>query len=252
MFILEAGINHFGDLKEAKFLLDQFLLSKAKKLTFQAQTEKFYSKYRNKFDFKLNRSFYEYAINLAHKKNKKIGLAVCDIHTALELKDVKFDFYKLLSISIKNTELIKYLKKKNKKVYISTGKAKDKDIRYCVNLLKNKEKIVLLHTPMSYSEKDLNLNRIKYISDKFKLKSGYSHHFKNYSAIPFVMTFNPNCIFIYIKGRIKKGRTFPDNRHAIYMKEFLKLLEKCNLVNMMLGRGNIENKKIKIFKNVQI
>ena len=40
---IEAGINHFGSVKEAKIILDFFLKSKFKNLTFMLHNEKFYS-----------------------------------------------------------------------------------------------------------------------------------------------------------------------------------------------------------------
>ena len=58
---------------------------------------------------------------MAHKKKKKIGLSVCDVETFNEIKSLKFDFYKLLSIAINNYDLIDELKKTNKTIYISTG-----------------------------------------------------------------------------------------------------------------------------------
>ena len=76
----------------------------------------------------LPKSFYERAIKLSHKKNKKIGIAVCDTKTYKPLSNLNFDFYKLLSIAINEEDLIKDLKKKKKQVFISTGsKVTDKE-----------------------------------------------------------------------------------------------------------------------------
>ena len=47
-----------------------------------------------------------------HIKKKKIGLSVCDLKSFNNLKDLNFDFYKLLGIAINNKELIDILKKK--------------------------------------------------------------------------------------------------------------------------------------------
>ena len=252
MFILEAGINHFGNENEAKYILNCFLKSKVECLTLQAQTKTFYENYKKKINFKLKNSFYKSAIKIAHKNNKKIGLAVCDLQTAKELQNINFDFYKLLSIAIKDDKLIKYLKTKKKAVYISTGKATDKDISKCINSFGEKKKLVLLHTPMSYEKSDLNLSRIKYLNQKFNIRSGYSHHYQNVSPIPLLMPLKPNCIFIYIKGRKRKGQLFPDNKHAIYFKQLPKLLDDCVSINAMFGKGSKANTKIKIFDEIKI
>ena len=51
IFFLEAGINHFGKIKEANEYLNYFLNSKFNYLTFMLQTEKFYNKYKRKINF---------------------------------------------------------------------------------------------------------------------------------------------------------------------------------------------------------
>ena len=79
--VLEAGINHFGKISEASKLLNFFLKSNFKHLTFMIHNKNFYEKMRKKINFILPKSFYANAIKLAHKKNKKIGLSVCDFKT---------------------------------------------------------------------------------------------------------------------------------------------------------------------------
>ena len=252
MYILEAGINHFGDEKEAKYLFQKFLKSDANKITFMIQTQKFYDAFEKKINFKLSSKFYESILSEAHKFKKQVGLAVCDLKTAIEFQNLNFDFYKLLSISIKDKKLIKYLNLKNKPVYISTGVASDQDILNCLKGFFKKKNIFLLHTPMTYQSSELNLNRIKYLKEKYKIKCGYSHHYKDSKAIEIILPLNPDSIFIYIKGRKKKGRSFPDDGHALYFKELHNLFKKCNNIYEMLGLGNKTNKKIKIFDKVKI
>ena len=100
MIILEAGINHFGRTTEAKKLLNFFLNSNFNHLTFMIHTSKFYEDFKNKIDFELKNEFYEKALYLAHKKKKKIGVAVCDPVSFKKFSNIKFDFYKLLLFPI--------------------------------------------------------------------------------------------------------------------------------------------------------
>ena len=94
----------------------------------------FYNSQRAKgINFKLDRKFYINLIKKCHKRNKKVGLSVCSVETFKEIKDLKFDFYKLLSIGINNFKLIKQLKIKKKPVFISTGfGASDLNIKKCL------------------------------------------------------------------------------------------------------------------------
>ena len=76
MIVLEAGINHFGKLSEAKKFLNFFLNSNFKYLTFMIQKKKFYEKYKKSINFYLPKSFYLNALNLA-KRKKKIHRTIC-------------------------------------------------------------------------------------------------------------------------------------------------------------------------------
>ena len=116
MIVLEVGINHFGSIREANDYLNFFLKSDYKFLTFQIQTKRFYEKNLKKINFELPISFYKKAIRKAKLKNKKIGLAVCCPDSFEKYEDIKFDFYKLLSIAINNNSLINSLSKLKKKI----------------------------------------------------------------------------------------------------------------------------------------
>ena len=69
---IEAGINHFGNLKEANRILSYFLKSKFLNLTFMIHTKEFYdSQKKLGIDFKLTKKFYNSAIKKCHQKKKK-------------------------------------------------------------------------------------------------------------------------------------------------------------------------------------
>ena len=112
MMVLEVGINHFGRVSEANKYLKFFFKSEFQYLTFMIHTDNFYRYMKRRINFLLPKEFYKSAIKFAHKKKKKIGLSVCDLKSFNNLKDLNFDFYKLLGIAINNKELIDILKKK--------------------------------------------------------------------------------------------------------------------------------------------
>ena len=247
-FIIDAGINHFGEKKEADLILNFFLNSKFKKLTFMLHSEKFYStQTKMGIDFKLKKSFYQKAIKKCHYKNKKIGLSVSSEKNFPDFSDLKFDFYKLLSLNINNFKLIKQLKKLNKPVYVSTGHgAADKNIKKCLNAFgKMKKKIVILHTPMSYDPEELNFSRINYLKKKFKLPVGYSNHNNDIESINILSAYHPEAIFVYCKPLKKRRRIYPDDAHAFYFDQLKKM-------NFDYQKFKKMNKKIKTIKRVKI
>lgn len=253
MIVLEAGINHFGKIKEAKKILNFFLKSEIKYLTFMVHTSKFYKKFRKKINFKLPNSFYQRALDLAHKKKKKIGLAVCDPESYRDLKEIKFDFYKLLSIAINNKKLIAQIDKTKKKIYISLGKGSNLKIKNCIKKFSNKKKLNLLYTSMSHLPSDINLNRIKKIKKKFNLRTGYGHHYRNDSPLIMSSFFSPSFLFFYVKNRSKnKKRVFPDDKHAFFTDEVNTLISKIRESKEFTNSKKI-NFKIKIneIKNIR-
>ncbi len=221
MFILEAGKNHLGQVKKADKLLNFFLKSDFKKMTFMCQTKKWYQ--AKKESYKLPNSFYQKALFLANKKNKNIGLSVCDLNTYNDLKHLNFKFYKLLSIAINNYELIDELKKRNKTIYISTGyNASDKKIKNCLKKFRNYKKKVLLHTPMVDDFKKLDLKKIVIFKKKYKIDVGYSNHFNDSSIFKILSAYNPKVVMLYIKPSRTKGIKYPDDKHALFLDQLFK------------------------------
>jgi sialic acid synthase SpsE len=247
MLILEVGINHFGKLSEAKKYLDFFLKSNFKYLTFQIQTESFYNKFNNqKLNFELPLKFYSDAIKKAKKKKKYIGLAVCDINTYYKYNALNFSFYKLLGIAINNYKLIDMLALKKKEVFISLAKANDRNIINCINRFNYKVKINLIYTSISYDPKDLNLKRINYLKDKFKIPVGYGHHYKNEIPLFLSKHYSSSFSFIYVKKfSYRKNRVFPDDTHAFFLNDLMSLNQKLEEISILINNNNI-NTKIKL------
>ncbi len=249
--ILEVGLNHLGNEKKALGYLDFFLNSNFKKLTFQINTKNFYLKY----PYKLTSKFYNYALSKARKRKKKIGLAVSDPKTFKEYSNLKFDFYKLLSIGINNLELLSMLNNIKKEVFVSLGMADDKKIKQCLKRLHSipKKKINLIYTSLSYDSKDLNLNKIKYLKKKFKLKVGYGHHYKNNLPILFSKIFGYDFIFTYIKSKKinKNYKNLPDNKHAIDIEDLNKIeLSQKEIENFIKNKKT--NFKMKIYDKIYL
>ena len=248
MIILEVGINHFGKINDAKKFLNFFLNSQFTHLTFMIHTNKFYENFKKKIDFKLNNTFYQNALFLAHKKKKKIGLAVCDHKSFQELSSIKFDFYKLLSIGIDNRSLVKQLDNTKKEIFISLGKGTDKKIKDCICCFSKKKKLKLVYTSMSYNPEDLNLKRINHLKKKFNLSVGYGNHYHNNMAIMLSIAYGSEFIFLYIKDSLNyPKRVYPDHNHAIEISHLDELKNDIEDVKKIIKVYKNKNKmKIKI------
>ena len=211
MFVIELGLNHLGKKKHLNVLLNFFIKSSFDMATIMIHTKEYYMKNPNHI---LKKSIYEDMIKICKKNNKKIGLSVCDIETFTKLKNLNFDFYKLLSISNTNSELINILKSKKKHIYISTGLSNLDKIKKSMKLFKNYKKISILHTPMTYDGNKLNFQKIDLFKNLFKIKVGYSNHCNNINTLYALSSYDPSKIFLYTKPNINKKISYPDDKHS--------------------------------------
>ncbi len=244
-FFLEAGLNHLGSLKEANMMLNFFLKSKFKYMTFMIHTKEFYKKMEKRINYNLPKSFYKKALKLAKRNNKKIGLSVCDFENFRNYSDLNFDFYKLLGISINKKRLIQSLKKKNKKVYISVAHGSDLKIIKCIKYFGSSKNLALIYTSRSYNPNDWDLNRINYLS-KFKIPVGYGHHYKNILPIILSSFFKTSFFFIYIKNFTKGKKLFPDDDHGIFTSDLDKIIFQLQETKILLKKKKTINIKSNI------
>jgi len=194
--IAEIGINHNGSLQLAKQLIDL-----AKKYNFNAvkfqkrdldicipedQKDKIrntpwgemtYLEYKKRIEF----GDKEFKVIDSYCKKVKIDwfCSAWDVKSFKFLEKFNTKYNKVASAMLTNKPLLKLIAKEKKLTFISTGMSYMKNINYAVKLFKkNKCKFILMHCVSNYpcQEKDLNLNLIPILRNKFKCKIGYSGH----------------------------------------------------------------------------
>lgn len=232
MIIGEVGLNHLGDVKYANEYIDYHLNNDFECLSFQIRENSFYQK---KKYLKLNEFFYEKIVNIYSKiKKKKIGLSVSNIDSIENIISLKFDFYKILSISAKDENLINtLLKKTDAQIYISLGTLNFDEINKIIDMYIKNSRIKFNYTQLSYSSVNINFTNLVNLANKHGNKFSYGHHYIN--DIPILMSkLLKNCdIFIYLKG-MKKIK-HPDEQHAINFENFIKLLNKLKEIDEIIG-----------------
>jgi sialic acid synthase SpsE len=116
-----------------------------------------------------------------YKFSKKIGIdfSVTPFDPSYVKKIKRYTtFFKIASGDINYIPLLKEIAKTNKKVVISTGMSKEKEIKKALSIFKNKNKITLLHCISSYPTniESSNLINIINLKKKYKVDIGYSDH----------------------------------------------------------------------------
>ena len=196
ILIAEIGINHNGDVNQAKKLIDL-----AKKYHFdyvkfqkrdldivipdhqkeiKRETPWGYISY---LDYKKKIEFGKKEFDEIDKYCKKIKIkwfaSAWDINSQKFLRKYKSKVNKVASAMVTNASFLEVVAKEKKKTFISTGMAELKDITKAVNIFKKyKCPFVIMHCVSTYPcpEDTLNLNLIRTYKNKYKCDVGYSGH----------------------------------------------------------------------------
>ncbi len=188
-FIAEISSNHNNSIKriekmivaakESGFDAVKFQVFKMDKL-FHPLVLKKYKTHRDRKKWELNLSFIKQIKKICNKNKIDLGFTPFYLD-AVDLLSPLTDFFKIASYEILWKPLIIKCAKQNKKLIISTGMAKLKEVSNALNSANkylNKKKISLLHCVSSYpaSFKNCNLASIGLMRTKFKCSIGWSDH----------------------------------------------------------------------------
>ena len=194
-FIAEIGINHNGDMKICKQLIDLAVSAGCDAVKFQKRdidsvySKEFLDTYREspwgktqreqKQGLEFNKEDYLEIDNYCKKMNIQWFASAWDLKSQLFLRQFNCKYNKIASAMLVNYELLKLVAEEKKHTFISTGLSTIEDIEKAVNIFKNNNcPFELMHCvstyPMKY--KDAYLRTIVTLKEKFNCNVGYSGH----------------------------------------------------------------------------
>lgn len=194
-FIAEIGINHNGDMKICKQLIDLAVEAGCDSVKFQKRdinsvySKKFLDSFRNspwgktqrdqKMGLEFNKENYQEIDMYCKEKKIKWFASAWDLKSQLFLRDFNCKYNKIASAMLVNIELLNMVAEEKKHTFISTGLSSMKDIETAVKIFREKNcPFELMHCvstyPMKYS--DANLKTILTLRDRFNCNVGYSGH----------------------------------------------------------------------------
>ena len=253
-FIAEIGINHNGDLKTCKQLIDLAKKSGCDAVKFQKRTiENVYSKdqldsYRESPWGKTTReqkeglefNFDEYRIiNKYCKQNNILWFASAwDLDSLKFLSKFNLKYNKVASAMIVDKKFLNEVAKQKKYTFISTGMSRLRDIDMAVKIFrKNKCKFELMHCVSTYpmKDKDANLNMIKSLKKRYKCKVGYSGHEDGVAISLAAATLGATSI----ERHITLNRTMYGSDQAASLEErgLTEMIRQINKITLALGNG---------------
>jgi len=243
-FIAEAGLNHNGDIKIAKKLIDEAANCGASAVKFQTfKTEKFVRKSNKYFDlFKQSElSFEEFGELKDYAKSKEITFfsAPFDIESADYLKKIGVPCFKIASADLINAPLIRHVAKMNVPMIISTGLAIMKEVEDAVNycLYEGNDKIALLHCIAHYPTlpEEANLQAINSMREKFSCPIGYSDNGESTLVDLVAVSLGANLIEKHFT--LDKKQPGPDHSFSIDPTGLKTLISQIRQIEQIKGEG---------------
>ena len=236
--IAEIGLNHLGSDTKAISIVKKCLSFDLDGITLQVQPEEYYDKKKN-YKHELKKETYIKISKIIKKRKKLFGLALMDVSSYEKYKDIKFNFFKILSTAFKNKKLIDKIYNSKTNIYISTGVANLSEIK---KKAAKYPKANFIHTTLSDKAKDANILAINTMKKNLKNKVSFGLHSKDHEAILGAASFSPHSIFFYIKP--DKNCYYPDDKHAIKIKKISDMIKKVRIIKNCIGSGKKSKKEI--------
>lgn len=195
--IAEIGINHNGDMKIAKSLIDAANATGWNAVKFQKREPDIavpehqknvmretpwgkitYLEYKKKIEF--GKLEYDYINRYCMEKPLAWTASPWDMPSLEFLLQYDVPFIKIASATITNDDILKVAASSKKAIIMSTGMSTESEIDHAVDILENYAdgNYILMHTNSSYPAKhnELNLNMIQTLKKRYDCIVGYSGH----------------------------------------------------------------------------
>lgn len=276
--IAEIGINHNGDIKIAKKMIDSAVNANCDAVKFQTfKAESMYPKtagtyetdgnilniYESMKKFELPIEWVDELIKYCKNKDIIFFSSVSDIQSADIMDQHKMIAFKTTSYDITNLPLLEHIAKKNKPIIMSTGAAYLSEVDEAVRLInKYNKNLAILHcitkypSPLEYC----NLHVLETLKLAFPNSIiGYSDHTEDPVKAPIAAIVKGAKI---IEKHITLDKTMkgPDQRFALnpkQLKEMVKAIretekrikngEKIEVDNIVLGSSEKKPTEIEIY-----
>jgi N,N'-diacetyllegionaminate synthase len=242
--IAEAGLNHDGDVIQAKQLIEAAARAGADAVKFQVfRTEELCSKKSEHFSLfeSLELSADDWGELAAVAADCKIPFfaSVFGNDSADILERIHVPAYKIASGDLTYWSLLQYVAKKRRPVILSTGMATIGEIDDALRQIykTGNREVVLLHCVSAYppSFSDLNLRAIQALKTTFHVPVGFSDHtLRSIASVAAVAT-GANLIEKHFT--LDTNRPGPDHKLSLGPNDFAAMIQDIRLVERSLGDG---------------
>ena len=253
--IAEIGINHNGDIKIAKKLIDIAVDAGCDAVKFQKRTiDLVYSKNvldsardspwgttqrEQKLGLEFSEKEYKSIDTYCKKKQIQWFVSCWDTASQIKMRKFKTKFNKVASAMLVNKKLLELIAKEKKHTFISTGMSTMKDIEHAVKIFKNFNcPFELMHTHSTYPMplEEANLKVIQTLQKKFKCNVGYSGHETSSYLLPIIaVTLGASSIERHIT--LDRAMYGSDQAASLEKAGLIRMVRDIRKVSSVLGDG---------------
>lgn len=255
----EIGINHNGDMKIIKRLIDSAFACGWDCVKFQKRTPNLavpenqknvmrdtpwgrmtYLEYKKKIE--LTKEQFDYIDAYCREKPIAWSCSPWDLPSLEFLFQYDLPWIKIASASLTDLELLKEAAKTFKPVLVSTGMSTVEEIDAAVNILEKygKGDYALLHTNSAYPAKDteLNLLRIRTLKERYNCIVGYSGH--EYDINPTVIAAALGAKIIERHITVDHEMWGTDQKSSLEVRGMDYLARRVRAIDVYLGNNQIK------------
>mgnify|MGYP003154603338 CR=1 FL=1 len=253
-FIAEIGINHNGDLKLVKKLIDEAKESGCQAVKFQKRdietvyTEEYLNSARQspwgttqrdqKNGLEFGKEEYDEIDKYCKKKNILWSASAWDINSQVFLRQYDLPFNKVASAMLTHLELLDEIASEQKHTFISTGMSTFDDIDRAVEIFqKHNCPYTLFHCVSTYpcKDEDCNINLIKTIRERYNVPVGYSGHEEG--ILPSILAVSVGAVALERHITLDRNMYGSDQSASIEKSELTRLITESRKVTNTMGTG---------------
>ncbi len=253
-------MNHNGDIKLAKKLVEEASKSKVDVIKFQTfQASNLVTVYAKKADYQLkfaaesdkqfemlqklelNEEQHKELKKLANTRNLEFLSTAFDVKSLQMLVSLGINRIKIPSGEITNLPYLRFIAAQKKKVILSTGMSTLKDIENALSVLVTggvkKEDITVLHCTTDYPAKmdEVNLNAMVSIGKEFDVSMGYSDHTEGIEVS--IAAVALGAVVIEKHFTLDRNLPVPDHKASLEPSELAALVDGIRNIEVAMGDG---------------
>ena len=255
--IAEAGVNHNGDIRKAKELIDVAVSAGADAVKFQAfKTENLILPKVSKAPYQQKttdstESQYDMlkALEITQKQNKEL-VKYCDKQGIIflstpfdeesidELVELNMAAFKVASTDITNLPFLRKVAQTRKPIFLSTGMAYLAEVELALEeIYQYNQDVVLLQCTANYpiSDDEANLNVINTYRSMFDITVGYSDHSRGLGASPYAIPLGARVVEKHFT--LDTEQSGPDHEASLNPDELRKYVLEIRKVESFMGSG---------------